>query len=268
MAQRISRAKATIRASSERFALPGGDAYERRLRTVRHVLYLIPAIVLCSLAVAFSASAANSSKPYSVVICGDGQTGCTGGSPAVGGNRVQKCPSPEGPFPDTSAGSITARRCLAPNEVHRSCELARFEHWASWFRWLDEGWLYYDPTWRRIETCRLLERSPQTTLPPREATLPGRTRLQFRSLSTFRSPTFFPRFRLQDYSEYRGGYFRALKPSTPPDEAQIIFLSKSFRRSFSSAYARRFAFEQKPSRKPGTEPAHSRDCPEITAGAR
>jgi RNA polymerase sigma factor (sigma-70 family) len=41
MAQRISRAKATIRASPEPFALPDGDAYTRRLRSVLHVLYLI-----------------------------------------------------------------------------------------------------------------------------------------------------------------------------------------------------------------------------------
>src|SRR5205085_6738033 len=44
---------------------------------------LIPVIVLCSLAFAFAASAANSQKPYSVVICGNGQTGCTGSNPAV-----------------------------------------------------------------------------------------------------------------------------------------------------------------------------------------
>jgi RNA polymerase sigma factor (sigma-70 family) len=41
MAQRISRAKATIKASSEPFGLPGGDAYRKRLRSVLHVLYLI-----------------------------------------------------------------------------------------------------------------------------------------------------------------------------------------------------------------------------------
>jgi RNA polymerase sigma factor (sigma-70 family) len=41
MAQRISRAKATIRASSEPFGLPEGDAYARRLRSVLHVLYLM-----------------------------------------------------------------------------------------------------------------------------------------------------------------------------------------------------------------------------------
>jgi predicted RNA polymerase sigma factor len=41
MAQRISRAKATIRASPEPFALPDGDGYTRRLRSVLHVLYLL-----------------------------------------------------------------------------------------------------------------------------------------------------------------------------------------------------------------------------------
>jgi predicted RNA polymerase sigma factor len=41
MAQRISRAKATIRASAEPFALPGDEAYPRRLRSVLHVIYLI-----------------------------------------------------------------------------------------------------------------------------------------------------------------------------------------------------------------------------------
>lgn len=41
MAQRIHRAKATIRASAEPFRLPTGDAYATRLRTVLHVLYLI-----------------------------------------------------------------------------------------------------------------------------------------------------------------------------------------------------------------------------------
>lgn len=41
MAQRISRAKATIRSSPEPFALPTADAYPRRLRSVLHVLYLI-----------------------------------------------------------------------------------------------------------------------------------------------------------------------------------------------------------------------------------
>jgi predicted RNA polymerase sigma factor len=41
MAQRISRAKATIRSSPEPFALPSADAYPRRLRSVLHVLYLM-----------------------------------------------------------------------------------------------------------------------------------------------------------------------------------------------------------------------------------
>jgi predicted RNA polymerase sigma factor len=41
MAQRISRAKATIAASPEPFRLPAGDAYETRLRSVLHVLYLM-----------------------------------------------------------------------------------------------------------------------------------------------------------------------------------------------------------------------------------
>jgi RNA polymerase sigma factor (sigma-70 family) len=41
MAQRISRAKATIRASSEPFGLPSGDAYVQRLRSVLHVIYLM-----------------------------------------------------------------------------------------------------------------------------------------------------------------------------------------------------------------------------------
>jgi predicted RNA polymerase sigma factor len=41
MAQRISRAKATIRSSPEPFALPGPDAYPERLRSVLHVLYLM-----------------------------------------------------------------------------------------------------------------------------------------------------------------------------------------------------------------------------------
>ncbi|HSK95799.1 MAG TPA: DUF6596 domain-containing protein [Euzebyales bacterium] len=41
MAQRISRAKATIRSSAEPFALPGPDAYPGRLRSVLHVLYLL-----------------------------------------------------------------------------------------------------------------------------------------------------------------------------------------------------------------------------------
>lgn len=41
MAQRISRAKATIRAAPEPFALPTADAYDRRLRSVLHVLYLM-----------------------------------------------------------------------------------------------------------------------------------------------------------------------------------------------------------------------------------
>jgi RNA polymerase sigma factor (sigma-70 family) len=41
MAQRISRAKATIRAAAEPFTLPTADAYDRRLRSVLHVLYLM-----------------------------------------------------------------------------------------------------------------------------------------------------------------------------------------------------------------------------------
>jgi RNA polymerase sigma factor (sigma-70 family) len=41
MGQRISRAKATIRAAPEPFALPTADAYDRRLRSVLHVLYLM-----------------------------------------------------------------------------------------------------------------------------------------------------------------------------------------------------------------------------------
>ena len=41
MAQRISRAKATIRSSAAPFALPGPDVYPRRLRSVLHVLYLM-----------------------------------------------------------------------------------------------------------------------------------------------------------------------------------------------------------------------------------
>ena len=41
MAQRISRAKATIRAAPEPFALPTADAYDRPLRSVLHVLYLM-----------------------------------------------------------------------------------------------------------------------------------------------------------------------------------------------------------------------------------
>jgi RNA polymerase sigma factor (sigma-70 family) len=41
MAQRISRSKATIRASPEPFTLPDGDAYTSRLRSVLHVLYLM-----------------------------------------------------------------------------------------------------------------------------------------------------------------------------------------------------------------------------------
>jgi RNA polymerase sigma factor (sigma-70 family) len=41
MAQRISRAKATIRAAPEPFALPTAHAYDRRLRSVLHVLYLM-----------------------------------------------------------------------------------------------------------------------------------------------------------------------------------------------------------------------------------
>jgi RNA polymerase sigma factor (sigma-70 family) len=40
MAQRISRAKATIKSSGIRFEMPGGEAIER-LRAVQHVLYLI-----------------------------------------------------------------------------------------------------------------------------------------------------------------------------------------------------------------------------------
>jgi RNA polymerase sigma factor (sigma-70 family) len=41
MAQRISRAKQSIRASSARFAMPGRDEFARRRRSVLHVLYLI-----------------------------------------------------------------------------------------------------------------------------------------------------------------------------------------------------------------------------------
>jgi len=41
MAQRISRAKATLRESPEPFALPDVDARPERLRSVRHVLYLL-----------------------------------------------------------------------------------------------------------------------------------------------------------------------------------------------------------------------------------
>ena len=41
MAQRVSRAKATIRAAPEPFGLPPADAYARRLRSVLHVLYLM-----------------------------------------------------------------------------------------------------------------------------------------------------------------------------------------------------------------------------------
>ena len=41
MAQRISRAKAAIRAAPEPFALPAADRYARRLRSVLHVLYLM-----------------------------------------------------------------------------------------------------------------------------------------------------------------------------------------------------------------------------------
>jgi RNA polymerase sigma factor (sigma-70 family) len=41
MAQRISRAKATIRASAEPFRLPAGASFDRRLRSVLHVLYLM-----------------------------------------------------------------------------------------------------------------------------------------------------------------------------------------------------------------------------------
>lgn len=41
MAQRISRAKATIRTSSEPFSLPSDEAYPGRLRSVLHVIYLI-----------------------------------------------------------------------------------------------------------------------------------------------------------------------------------------------------------------------------------
>ena len=41
MAQRISRAKALIRQSGERFRMPSGDERDARLRSVLHVLYLI-----------------------------------------------------------------------------------------------------------------------------------------------------------------------------------------------------------------------------------
>lgn len=41
MAQRISRAKATIKASPEAFAPPSADSYPARLRSVLHVLYLL-----------------------------------------------------------------------------------------------------------------------------------------------------------------------------------------------------------------------------------
>jgi RNA polymerase sigma factor (sigma-70 family) len=41
MAQRISRAKATIKASAEPFALPPPEQFEGRLRSVLHVLYLL-----------------------------------------------------------------------------------------------------------------------------------------------------------------------------------------------------------------------------------
>ena|SRR6185437_14522475 len=55
---------------------------KRRIRT-RAGVYGIPVILGCSLVFAFTASAANSNKPYSVVICGNGQTGCTSSNPAV-----------------------------------------------------------------------------------------------------------------------------------------------------------------------------------------
>jgi RNA polymerase sigma factor (sigma-70 family) len=41
MAQRISRAKQSIKASGARFAMPAGDEWAERLRSVLHVLYLI-----------------------------------------------------------------------------------------------------------------------------------------------------------------------------------------------------------------------------------
>ncbi len=41
MAQRISRAKAKVRASDEPYALPPPDAWDERLRSVLHVLYLL-----------------------------------------------------------------------------------------------------------------------------------------------------------------------------------------------------------------------------------
>ena len=41
MAQRISRAKAKIKASGEPFALPAPDQRPERLRSVLHVLYLL-----------------------------------------------------------------------------------------------------------------------------------------------------------------------------------------------------------------------------------
>lgn len=55
---------------------------KRRIRTHAGV-YGIPLILVCSLLFAFTASAANSNKPYSVVICQDGQAVCTTGNPAV-----------------------------------------------------------------------------------------------------------------------------------------------------------------------------------------
>ena len=55
---------------------------KRRFRT-RAGIYGIPLILVCSLVFAFTATAANSNKPYSVVICGNGQTGCTASNPAV-----------------------------------------------------------------------------------------------------------------------------------------------------------------------------------------
>jgi hypothetical protein len=55
---------------------------KRRIRT-RAGVYGIPVILGCALVFAFTASAANSNKPYSVVICGNGQTGCTSSNPAV-----------------------------------------------------------------------------------------------------------------------------------------------------------------------------------------
>src|SRR5438309_3260609 len=41
MAQRISRAKATVKASAEPFTLPGAEERSERLRSVLHVLYLL-----------------------------------------------------------------------------------------------------------------------------------------------------------------------------------------------------------------------------------